>query len=223
MMASAAELAAARVTGVLWAAIQAAGGIRAAARESRHFAGAYDGGWLSGLPVPSGPVPSGQPVALLDERDEFDRYTDQSALDAAYARQPRTKVYEDINRYRDGCWSALAARHLGRLSGCDMQVICSVFESRHGDQSLGGHFDTWYGAIVQLAGAKKWHVGPSVLVPGAPPGPPVLTRAGDILLLPKGLPHTTATPREPGHSVHLTFAIDRDHPNHAGTEPAPSR
>lgn len=221
MTASAAELAAARFAGVLWAAIQAAGGTRPPAPRPRHFAGAYDPRWLASLPLPTGPGrPAGQPVALLDDRDEFDRYTSQSTLDAAYADRPRTKVYEDINRNRDGCWSALAARHLGRLAGCDLQVVCSVFESRHGDQSLGRHFDTWYGAVVQLAGAKAWHTADAVLA-AAPPGPPILTRAGDILLLPKGQPHAVTTPRHPGHSLHLTFAIDRDRPARAGKAPRP--
>jgi hypothetical protein len=34
--------------------------------------------------------------------------------------------------------------------------------------------------------------------------------AGDVLVLPKNLPHLVTTSPDPGRSVHLVFAIDRD-------------
>jgi hypothetical protein len=62
---------------------------------------------------------------------------------------------------------------------------------------------------VQIAGAKDW------LIWDTPPGPAhgpatVTTRAGDILLIPKHLPHLVSTPADPGHSTHLAFALHRD-------------
>jgi hypothetical protein len=38
------------------------------------------------------------------------------------------------------------------------------------------------------------------------------TRAGDILLISKYAPHLVSTPADPGHSVHLAFAVNRDVP-----------
>ncbi len=210
-MASPAELRAAEFTGILWAAIRAAGGARPPTREHRHFPGAYEAGWLAELPLPiDGARPPGQPVALLDDRDEFERHLDSRALGESYASRPRTWVYENLNRGADGAWYSLAARHLGHLARCELQVVCSMFESRFGDESLGGHWDAWFGAIVQMDGAKVWEIGQGVLDGVNHPARNVTTRAGDVLLLPKGLPHAVQTPSDPGHSVHLAFAIDRD-------------
>ncbi len=205
------ELQAAEFTGPLWAAICAAGGLRPATRKCRHFPRAYDASWLAALPLPIGEDRlAGQPVALLDERDDFDRHLDGRALSEAYAGRPRTQVYESINRDSEGTWYSLAARHLGRLAHCELQVVCSVFASRYGDESLGGHWDAWYGAIVQMRGAKVWQIGERLLRDTGQATQEVTTEAGDILLLPKGLPHAVQTPADPGHSVHLAFAIDRD-------------
>jgi len=44
------------------------------------------------------------------------------------------------------------------------------------------------------------------------PAKAVTARAGDILLIPKNLPHLITTPPDPGHSVHMASAIDRDQP-----------
>ncbi len=85
-----------------------------------------------------------------------------------------------------------------------------MFESRPGDASLGGHWDAWYGAIVHISGAKAWQIGARPPGDTNQPAQDIITRAGDILLVPKGLPHAVRTPREPGHSVHLSFALDRD-------------
>lgn len=204
------ELQAAEFTGTLWAAICAAGGADSLPRVHRHFPGAYDPGTLAALPLPAGAHrPQEQPVALLDDQDAFERHANDGALASAYARCPRTRVYEDIACAQQGAWYALAAQHLGRLTGTRLQVVCSVFESRHGDHSLGVHWDAWYGAIVQMSGAKTWRIGESLLNGAEPPPSEVTTTAGDILLLPHGLPHAVTTPALPGHSVHLAFAIHR--------------
>jgi hypothetical protein len=197
--------------GLLWAAIDVSGGTRRAGPQPWHFPCTYDASWLAALPLPIGASrPLGQPVALLDDRDKFDRHVDGRALGVAYASRPRTRVYEHINRDSDRAWYSLAARHLGRLAQCELQVVCSVFEARHGDESLGAHWDTWYGAIVQMSGAMVWQLGRGLLDDGGQPTQEITITAGDILLLPKGLPLAVRTPPEPGHSVHLTFAIDRD-------------
>jgi hypothetical protein len=209
----AAAMQAAEFTGRLWAAISAAGGTCAATAGYRHFTGAFSALWLAGLGLPTvEDRPPGQPVALLDDRDEFERHYDSQALCEAYAKRPRTLVYEDINRDMGGTWYALTARHLGRLAGSRLEVVCSVFQSAYGDESLGAHWDTWYGAIVQMRGAKDWRIGKFLLSGSHARASDVTTRAGDILLIPKNLPHAVTTPENPGYSAHLSFAIDRDTP-----------
>lgn len=206
---------AAEITGTLWAAINASEGAhRPASTGHQIYPEAFDAQWLASLPLPIDQArPPTIPVALLNE-EEFERHAAPQALAAAYANHPRTRVYEDIGRDAPESWYALTARHLGRLTRCDLQVVCSVFQSRAGDQSLGAHWDAWYGAIIQISGAKTWTIGTGLLADTGQPAAEVATRPGDVLLLlPKGLPHAVVTPADPGHSVHLTFAIDRDdHP-----------
>jgi hypothetical protein len=181
-----AELDAARFTGILWAAIRTAAGPRPASRQHRHFAGAFGPGWLALLPLPFGEArPTGQPVALLDARHEqFERHAVGAELAHAYASRPRTQVLEDIAHGQPGAWHALAAWHLTRLSGSRLHVTCSIFASSCGDETFGRHRDAWYGAVVQVAGAKDWLLGECLLDGGGIPARAVTTRAGDILLIP---------------------------------------
>jgi hypothetical protein len=51
---------------------------------------------------------------------------------------------------------------------------------------------------VQIAGAKDWLLGECLLGGTGVPARAVTTGAGDILLLPKNLPHLVTTPADPG-------------------------
>jgi hypothetical protein len=89
-------------------------------------------------------------------------------------------------------------------------VVVSVYESVHGDETLHAHRDAWFGVIVQAGGVKYWELGDGLLEDGQPVTP-VRVEAGDVLLLPKCMPHLVTTPDIPGNkSVHLVFAVDRD-------------
>jgi hypothetical protein len=183
-------LRAAEFTGTLWAAIDTAGGPRRPATAGhRHLPGAYDSGWLAALPLP---IEENRPQNLI------------------YATHPCTQVYEDIGCNTQHAWYALVAQHLGRLAGCEFDVVCSIFESGFSDEVLYAHEDKWFGAIVQMSGAKQWGIGAALPASVTSPACELTTEAGDILLLPKGLLHVADTPKEPGHSVHLSFAIHRD-------------
>jgi len=103
-------------------------------------------------------------------------------------------VLEDIARCDEDSWYALAARHLTRLSGSALPVMCSIFASSYGDETFGRHRDTWLGVVVQMAGAKGWLIGECLLDGSGVPAKAVTARAGDILLLPKNLPHAVSTP-----------------------------
>lgn len=209
------ELIAANFTGTLWAAISGSGGPRHPARHHRHFPGAYDAKWASQLRVPiDDDRPTQQPVTLLDDETPWEKHTDNAKIAKAYAHRPRTRVYTDAGIDRPSDWFAKTALHVQRLTHSTERVTCSIFESRHGDRSIAAHQDTWYGAIVQLRGRKVWRIGHALLEETSPqPIREVITRAGDILLIPKMLPHAVDTPDDPGYSVHLTYAIDRDaHP-----------
>lgn len=194
---------AARITGALWGAVTATGVISAG--DWRHYPGAADPALLASLPLPA---PGDQPVALTDGTGrEFQRVRDPRLLDFARGWWPRTLAWEDIGHGDPGHWAALACSHLARLSGSALPVICTAYASAHGDETMGAHRDAWYGAVIQVAGAKDWLIGDGVLGPGLGPDARITASPGDILLLPKGTPHAVTTPQDPGWSVHLAFAI----------------
>jgi hypothetical protein len=217
---NAAEDQAATLTGVLWEAVCFSGGL--STRTHRHFPAALDPAWLAALPLsPRAQLPPGQPVTLIDSTNrDFERHIDTATLRAACEHRPRTRVYEDIGHGDDG-WAGLTVSHLTRLSDSALPVLCSVYESWHGDQSLGAHRDTWFGAVIQVSGTKDWQIGEGLLDAAAPPAAAVTTAAGDVLLMPKSLPHLVTTPADPGWSVHLAFALDRDPPPVHNAPPSP--
>lgn len=208
------EETAATLAGAIWAAVTASGGPDSAAL--RQFPAALDPAWLAALPIPTAAsLAPGQTAAMPDPAGrDFQRHTDAVALREEYARRPRTRIIEDIGHGDHTPWAALAGQHLTRLAGTGTRVIISVYQSASGDQELGTHQDTWTGAIVQVHGAKTWRAGESLTATGAGDARQVTVTAGDILILPKRLPHHVTTPPDPGRSLHLVFAINRD--------PAPS-
>jgi hypothetical protein len=91
----------------------------------------------------------------------------------------------------------------------------TIFASPPHAEGFALHQDAEDVVIVQLAGAKSWTVFPplsrreSSMLNRAECGNPVIEsqlRAGDILLLPKGSPHKTASNSADG-SVHLTLGF----------------
>ena len=201
---------AARLAGAIWAAVTASGGPGNAA--FRHHPAALDPAWLAALPIPTaGNLPPGQSAAMPDPTGAtFQRHTNAAALTAAYQHRPRTRIIEDIGWGGDTPWAALAGQHLTRLAQTGTRVIISVYQSASGDQELGTHRDTWTGAIVQADGSKTWRAGHSLTGTGNGDIQHVTITAGDILILPKNLPHHVTTPPDPGRSTHLVFAINRD-------------
>lgn len=127
----------------------------------------------------------------------FERHSEEADLKEAYDRERRTKIYEAVES-RSGGWSAEATRYLMKLADCD--VVCTVYESWAGDKNLGAHDDRWYGAIVQILGAKAWQLGEDV----GKEEPTVVAEAGDVLIVPEDLYHDVSTP---DYSVHMTVAI----------------
>ncbi|MFF5106790.1 JmjC domain-containing protein [Streptomyces sp. NPDC000134] len=172
-----------------------------------HLPAALPEQWTTSLPLPSDPGARGpdQPVTLVDDC-EFQRESDETALAEAYAHRPRTRVLENVGTRCEG-WQSLTALHLARV--LERQVVCSLYESRPQDATMGWHWDDWDGVILQVRGAKFWRLRTE---PDADPHT-VVTRPGDVLLLPRGLPHDVMTP---DHSVHLAFAVTQ-HP--LGAEP----
>ena len=201
---------AARLAGAIWAAVSAAGGPDNAA--FRHFPAVLDPAWLAALPIPTAAsLPPGQIAAMPDPSGRtFQRHTDAAALRAAYEHRPRTRIIEDIGWGHDTPWAALAGQHLTRLAQTGTRVIISVYQSASGDQELGTHRDTWTGAIVQADGAKTWRAGESLAGAGNGDAEEVTITAGDILVIPRNLPHHVTTPPDPGRSLHLVFAVNRE-------------
>lgn len=197
----------ARLTGTLWEAVTFSGGTRTSGWQ--HFPAAVGPSLLSSLTVPSsGSLPPGQPAMLVTaEHGTAERHAGTASLQAAYRQRHRTRVLEDIGCGGTG-WAGAVASWLTRLSG-GAPVTAAVYESECGDETFGPHRDGWLGVVVQAHGAKTWRIGEGVLDPGAPEAAQVITRPGDVLLLPRAMPHDVSTPADPGHSVHVAFAVDR--------------
>jgi hypothetical protein len=140
--------------------------------------------------------PPDRSVALIDGAD-FHRETDADAIDEAYRRKHRTRVFEHIGFY-GGVLLPVIAR-LSELAGG--KVACSAYQSRAGDRSFGPHVDDWLGVILQVDGKKLWRIW------GRDGVRELTTRQGDILAIPKDVKHDVSTPSTPGHSVHITFAF----------------
>jgi hypothetical protein len=164
--------------------------------QVKHLPRAFNDEWIASLPLPAEDRAPDRTVTLVDGMD-FQRETDEVAIVDAYAERQRTRVFENVQSRSDG-WFSLVALHLAGL--LRQRVACSVYESRAGDSTLGAHDDEWDGVIVQLRGSKSWRLWPE------PHGQPreLLTRAGDVLLLPRGMKHEVATP---DYSVHLALAV----------------
>ena len=204
-----AESQAAQMVGGLWAAVRTAGGPRPDNQSYHYFSGIYDPAWLATLLLPIDEArPAEQPVALLesDRQGIFEQHLGAGALKGAYDERRRTRVYLAIGHNAPDAWYAITARHLGRLAKSKLGVVSTIYQSFTGDESIGPHRDRWYGANIQMKGAKLWRLGEEG------DEREVLAEPGSILLLPNGLLHDVSTPAEPGHSVHITFAICRTPP-----------
>lgn len=199
------EESAARLTGGIWTAVAASGGVHGT--RFRHFPAAFGRASLAELPLPAAMPRPGLPVAMPDGHG-FERHTDAGELRAAYERRPRTRIYEDIGWGNETGWAWLAGQHLTRLAGTGPRVNVTVYQSRAGDEELGAHRDTWLGVIVQASGAKLWEAGEGLF--GRGERHRVLMTPGDVMVLPKNCPHLVTTPADPGWSAHLVFAVNRD-------------
>ncbi|MET7685630.1 cupin domain-containing protein [Streptomyces sp. NPDC005423] len=169
-----------------------------------HVPGLFNTEWVAAasLPVADEKLPA-QTVALVDG-PEFQRSTALDMAAGAYQERPRTRVYESLDVRSDG-WFSLASLHLAGM--LRRGVVCTAYESRTGDRTLGAHYDHWLGVIVQMRGAKQWQIWPRA--DGAPVE--LLMRPGDVLVLPQGMLHDVSTPEHPGNSLHLVFAVTDEH------------
>jgi hypothetical protein len=181
-----------------WTAVLNAGGLHPGDPQAVHLPGLFDPRLLQALRLPIGEQRSAeQPVSFVQPGRDEELHTDAKAIVEAYTSKPRTRIYFAIEERAGGPWS-LAALLLSQLAG--YRVVCSMYESRAGDAKFDEHRDDWYGVIIQIKGAKQWRV-PA----GRQAGPSELTlRAGDALLLPRGVAHAISTPEE---SLHVNFAV----------------
>lgn len=191
---------AATFTATLWQYINQAGGPRPGHRHAVILRHRIPLEWLAELALPTrSEIPEGQSVTLGFSAPA--RYTDRAELTGAYRENPRTWVFE--NAHHNIAWLSLAASYLARLSGSKLEVLAAVFDSLAQDEAPGAHTDEWFSVIVQMDGAKTWTINPG------DSQQQLTTHAGDVLLLPEGLVHATATPDEPGHSRHIQFSLCR--------------
>ncbi|MBO3681712.1 cupin domain-containing protein [Streptomyces sp. NEAU-YJ-81] len=176
---------------------------RLTASQPVHVRQVFDASWIEKVSLPlAEEKAAGQTVALVDGT-EFVRESRNEEVFHAYRDRPRTRVYESLHVRSDGWVSAVTLQLTAMMR---RNVICSAYESHAGDRNLGAHDDEWLGVITQMHGAKRWLVWPETT--GAPEE--IVTRVGDVLILPQGVKHEVSTPDLPGYSVHLVFAITDD-------------
>jgi hypothetical protein len=132
------RLLAAPFVGGLWAAVRSVDGPRPDNQDYHHLRGVFDPEWLQTLPLPIGENRPTKQTVSLGKDMHFERHSDEADLQGAYELERRTKIYEAVES-RSGGWSAEATRYLMKLAGCD--VVCSVYESRAEDKTLG-HTET---------------------------------------------------------------------------------
>lgn len=193
---------AARALNRIWSATLPTYRQGASQQQPRHLLQVFDPASLRDMPLPLGGDRAAEQVVTLVDDMEFHREVEESAIKEAYRERRRTRVYEGLDARSDG-WYSVTALHLARIARC--RVVCSMYESNSNDRSIGAHIDEWFGTIVQMRGAKSWTLWPSA--DGEPEQ--ITTRAGDVLLLPRGVKHEVSTP---DYSVHLVFAFMTDQP-----------
>jgi ribosomal protein L16 Arg81 hydroxylase len=136
------------------------------------------------------------PRVALVSSDGFERFENLTSAGSAYARLPRTKVYESLH-VQPGTWSTAAATVLSQFSERDVAV--TAYASHAGDDTMGPHIDAWDGFVVQLAGSKDWWLDDHEAI---------RLEAGDGLFIPCGVVHDVRTTVE---SLHAGFAfLDSD-------------
>jgi ribosomal protein L16 Arg81 hydroxylase len=87
-------------------------------------------------------------------------------LHRAHHSHPRTRIY--IGLHQSTAWIARVAEHLSRLTSSASHVMATACASTTTDATLHTHCDARDGAIIQLSGAKTWHLGPGLLHPHQP-------------------------------------------------------
>lgn len=174
--------------------------IQLALGQLRYERGVFTAEWLASRPLPTADAKQpGQTVALADNNG-FTRTTSGASVAQGHRQRPRTQVYESLH-VRSDSWLSLVALQLSSLMRRD--VVCTAYASHAGDRNLGLHDDAWTGVIVQISGAKRWLIWPT-----AHSSPhEIRMETGDVMILPQGMKHQVSTPDDPGHSLHLVFAV----------------
>ncbi|MFC8715275.1 MULTISPECIES: JmjC domain-containing protein [unclassified Streptomyces] len=173
--------------------------IRLVPERLRHVKHAFAPQWVESLWLPvDDERPPEQGVALADGAG-FTRVTREDDRVREQQARPRTQVYESIHVHSDG-WPRLVTLHLAGM--LRREVVCTLYQSDAAARTLRPHLDNWFGVIVQMRGTKRWHIWQKQPMPDE-----IIMHAGDVLLLPKDMKHAVDTPSEPGHSLHMVFAV----------------
>jgi hypothetical protein len=198
-----------RIFSELWPEVLRRGGLHPAAAQYAHVPGLFPPEFLSQLALPIGAERHGTQVVSLvharNGRSEFDRQSG-GAVEAEYERLPRTQIYENFQEW--GEWPGFVVLKLIEKAKC--QVRCRLFLSRPGDLAFDEHIDLWYGLVIQLRGVKRWWLRTNKDEELAQ----VVTRPGDLLILPEGVFHRAVTPEFVSDSLHVQFAVITREPLH---------
>lgn len=108
---------------------------------------------------------------------------------------------------------------LSEIFGC--YVRTNIYVTPQGMTGLVPHYDVHDVFVVQISGSKKWSIYQSAFANPTsrhefkaqkyavgPEEHQIVLSPGDILYLPRGMPHSATTLNDGGASVHITFGIE---------------
>jgi hypothetical protein len=117
-------------------------------------------------------------------------------------REAFAQGYTIVLRRVEECWLPLARMTRALGEWLNTKVVTTLFLSPPGNQGFARHFDTFDFFVLQIAGDKEWRLfdsDPQLPVheqwyaldpsPTAPPTRSLTLRRGDLLYLPRGVPH----------------------------------
>lgn len=131
-----------------------------------------------------------------------------------------------VFRYAEGYWPALESIAMDLRRVLRSLVHCNVYCTPPDSQIFDTHVDTHDFLILQTSGSKTWRLHavphelpidtspllsdleprlPSALPTFGPVSREIVLRPGDLLYLPRGVPHSVASTDQ--HSVHVTIGL----------------
>lgn len=96
---------------------------------------------------------------------------------------------------------------ISRLS--PLRISLNAYFTLSGQSGLAPHHDNQDILILQISGRKHWYLGPAAVADFQQAAPTLTLNAGDVLFIPRNMPHAAAC--SDAHSLHLTLGFSDRH------------